>query len=145
MRALLDTNVVLRNANMLDPLYPRVNQALRKLAADGWDLCIAPQNVVEFLVVATRPVAVNGFGLTSDEARQEIDVVMNSYTVLPDPPDLLQRWLDLCTRYQARGRQAHDARLVAFMQGHGIAHLLTLNAADFVRYADVVCPPLTGP
>jgi hypothetical protein len=36
--------------------------------------------------------------------------------------------------YAVSGVQVHDARLVAVMKVHGVAHILTLNAADFRRY-----------
>ena len=37
-----------------------------------------------------------------------------------------------------QGVQVHDLRLVAWMQVHGISHLLTLNQTDFARYSGVV-------
>jgi hypothetical protein len=33
------------------------------------------------------------------------------------------------------GKPAHDARLVAAMERHGLTHLLTFNLVDFQRYA----------
>jgi hypothetical protein len=36
------------------------------------------------------------------------------------------------------GVQAHDARLVASMMGHGITHLLTLNSSHFARFPAMV-------
>jgi hypothetical protein len=38
------------------------------------------------------------------------------------------------TAHSVSGKPAHDARLVAFMDGHGIRQLVTLNAGDFTRY-----------
>ena len=35
------------------------------------------------------------------------------------------------------GRQAHDARIVALMQAHGIAHIVTLNVDDFKQYQGI--------
>ncbi len=35
------------------------------------------------------------------------------------------------------GIQVHDARLVAVMRVHGIAHILTLNVGDFQRYPGI--------
>ena len=70
MRILLDTNILLRNARRSDPDYQRVNAALDRLIADGWELCVGVQNIVEFWVVATRPTNVNGLGLSPAEAEQ---------------------------------------------------------------------------
>jgi hypothetical protein len=43
-------------------------------------------------------------------------------------------WRQLVVRNALMGVQVHDARLVAWMQAHGISHLLTLNPSDFARY-----------
>jgi predicted nucleic acid-binding protein len=139
VRLLLDTNIVLRNALRDEPLYREVHEALERAVAQGWELCITNQNVIEFWVVATRPQAANGIGLIPEEARREVDEVLNAFTLLPDPPDLLQIWLELCTGFAALGRVAYDARLVALMKAHEIEHLLTLDAGGFGRYPDITC------
>jgi predicted nucleic acid-binding protein len=139
VRISLDTNILLRGALRADPQHPRVSEALARLAAAGWELCIGLQNVVEFWVVATRPTDVNGFGLSPERGRAEVDLLLSTYALMRDPPDLLERWLDLCTRYAVSGRPAHDARLVALMLAHGVTRLLTLNPADFARYSEITC------
>ncbi|MDQ3813713.1 MAG: PIN domain-containing protein [Armatimonadota bacterium] len=118
MRILLDTNIVLRNATEDDPQHRLVAQTLDHLLEQDYELCIGIQNVLEFWVVATRPRDVNGLGLLPAEARQEVTLILDTYDLLSDPPDLLVRWLDLCTRYAVSGRAAHDARLVAPMLAH---------------------------
>jgi hypothetical protein len=113
VRILLDTNVLLRSAIRTDVRHPQVTLALERPVQGGWEPCIGVQNVVEFWVVATRPVDVNGLGLSPEQARQGIGEALRVFLLLRDPPDLLERWLDLCTRYSVSGRPAHDARLVA--------------------------------
>ncbi len=137
MRILLDTNIVLRNAVITDPQHPQVHDALERLVQGGWELCIGVQNMVEFWVVATRPTNVNGLGLSPSQAEQEIAAIRMAYTLLRDPADAMERWLDLCVRYTVSGRPAHDARLVALMLAHGITHLFTLNPTDFSRYTEI--------
>jgi predicted nucleic acid-binding protein len=139
LRICLDTNIILRNAIRTDPQHARVSAALERLVQGGWELCIGVQNVVEFWVVATRPTNVNGLGLSPGQAQQEVAVLMTAYTLLRDPSDLLERWLDLCSRYAVSGRPAHDARLVALTLSHGLTHFLTLNPTDFARYAEITC------
>jgi hypothetical protein len=60
---LIDTNVLLRLLQPEHPQYPMA-AATAELRRQGVDLCIAPQNLVEFWVVATRPVAINGLGMS---------------------------------------------------------------------------------
>ncbi len=139
MRVLLDTNIVVRNANRDDPQHGLVAGHVQRLVEEGRELCIAAQTVFEFWVVATRPADVNGLGFSPGDARRNVDLIVDAYSLLADPPDLMARWLDLCTRYEVRGRQAHDARLVACMLSHQIGRLLTLNVADFARYPEIEC------
>jgi predicted nucleic acid-binding protein len=36
-----------------------------------------------------------------------------------------------------KGKNAHDARLVAAMQRHGLTRLLTFNKPDFMRFPGI--------
>ena len=139
MNALLDTNIVVRHVNRNDVLHPAVEATLAGLLAQGAKLVLAAQSLYEYWVVATRPVEVNGLGLAAAEARQTVDALLESFELLADPADLVHRWLDLCTRFAVRGRPAHDARLIAAMQGNGISHLVTLDPGDFARYPGIEC------
>lgn len=139
MRILLDSNIIQRNAVVSDPQHPEVNAALVRLIEQGWELCIGFQNIAEFYVVATRPVDVNGLGLTPERAIQEIEVMLATYTLLPDHLNTQAYWLDLCRHHRVQGRTAHDTRLVALMLAHSVTHLLTLNTADFARYTEITC------
>jgi len=138
VRVQLDTNILLRIAVQTDPERPRVQAALDRLLDDDWELCIGVQNVVEFWVVATRPLNVNGLGLSPEQAQKEVATLLATYTLLRDPADLFERWLELCSRYGVSGRQAHDARLVALALWSGVRHLFTLNVRDFARYAEII-------
>jgi predicted nucleic acid-binding protein len=40
-------------------------------------------------------------------------------------------------KHEVSGVQVHDARLVAAMQVHGAARILTFNVKDFSRYMDI--------
>jgi predicted nucleic acid-binding protein len=94
-------------------------------------LIVAPQCVYEFWVVATRPVVNNGFGKSPAEANELLEQILNTFQQYDDPPGIVDEWQRLCVAYQIVGKRAHDARIVAYMRGHGIAELLTLNSEDF--------------
>ncbi|WP_233220943.1 hypothetical protein [Chlorogloea sp. CCALA 695] len=47
-------------------------------------------------------------------------------------------WKDLVIKYQVKGKQGHDARLVAAMITHEISHILTFNVEDFTRFSEIV-------
>ena len=134
MRALLDTNIVLRNFNRDDSAHQLVSGHLQNLARRGFEFCVAPQILYEVWVVATRPADVNGLGMETHQAADLVRSAKVSYLLLPDPPDLIDRWLDPCVRHDAKGRHGHDVRLVAWMNAHDIVDIVTLNAAHFAAF-----------
>ena len=72
---LIDTNVLLRSVEGGQPMHATAHQALQQLTKAGVALCITPQNLIEFWVVATRPLAANGLGLTPEEAEKELELI----------------------------------------------------------------------
>lgn len=116
------------------------NVALRALAAlleKGHVICVAPQNYYEYWVVATRPPARNGLGLPISQVVGDIEKFDSDFELLTDTPETLGAWRALVTKYSVSGKPAHDVRLVASMIRHGVTHLLTFNAADFARFAEI--------
>lgn len=141
---LADTNVLLRCTDASDPTYPVVWRAISTLESNGDDFCFFPQNLYEFWVVATRPKKVNGLGLSTVECEARIATLKQLFMFLPDPPDLFDSWEQLVSRHLCHGKMAHDARLVAAMQLHGVGRILTFNVTDFTRFPGIaVIDPAT--
>jgi len=92
---------------------------------------------VEFWVVATRPVGQNGLGLSIPEAASELMRLKSMFPLLPDAPAIYEIWENLVIQYQVSGKPAHDARLVAAMQVHGITAILTFDRTGFSRYSGI--------
>jgi len=135
---LLDTNILTRWVNSEDSQHAKAVDSLRLLRIDGHILSLVPQNLYEFWVVATRPLAVNGLSMTSDEARTELEQFSPPlFMRLLDERAILSRWQELVTKYDVKGKPAHDARLVAAMIRHGLTHLLTFNVRDFTRFTEI--------
>jgi len=61
---LIDTSVLARLANAADVRYAIADRAVMELHRRGEVLHLTPQVLVEFWNVATRPLAVNGLGLS---------------------------------------------------------------------------------
>ena len=73
MNILLDTNILTRWVNTEDPQHDEAVQSLRLLRAGDHIPTLVPQNIYEFWVVATRPIAVNGLGMTTGAAQAELE------------------------------------------------------------------------
>lgn len=135
MSYLLDTNVLLRSIEAGHPHHATARRALERLALTPAALYVAPQNLIEFWVVATRPTTARGLGLTPAQALSEVAKFEASFTVAVDSPAVYAQWRRLVAAYGVSGLPSHDARLVAVMRVHGIANVVTFNKADFHRYA----------
>jgi predicted nucleic acid-binding protein len=131
---LLDTNILLRYVNPNDPAHQIANAAIASSQASGETLCIVPQNICEFWVAATRPLAANGLGLSVVEAQDKVAGFKLLFAFLADQTSLFTEWEALVVAHDCKGKVAHDARLVAAMRTHGITQLLTFNGPDFQRY-----------
>ena len=69
MSHLLDTNILVQWVNPAAPDHPLAVAAVLALMDREEQLCITPQNLVEFWGVATRPANANGLGLSPARSR----------------------------------------------------------------------------
>ncbi|WP_145247028.1 type II toxin-antitoxin system VapC family toxin [Aeoliella mucimassa] len=137
MIVLLDTNLLLRAMQPSHPDSGVARSAMHSLRAVGHQLCVVPQVVYEFWVVATRPTEVNGLGLSTERANLEVDRMVSLFPLRRDERSVFDHWRDLVATYQVAGKKAHDCRLVAAMVRHGISHILSFNHADFTRFEEI--------
>lgn len=137
MHVLVDSNILLRMCQPAHPQQQPAIDALTALRGRGHTICIVPQNLYEFWVVATRPTAANGLDRTPGQAASLLIALRHQFLLLPEVTDVLYHWERLVLTFGVSGKQAHDARLVAAAMAHGIGHLLTFNAADFQRFPAV--------
>jgi predicted nucleic acid-binding protein len=137
MNVLVDTNVLLRLAQPESPHHATARAALVALDAAGAELCLVPQVIYEYWVVTTRQLSANGLGMTVPEAESAVEMLLSDYSLRRDERGVFGHWRSLVVANEVRGKNAHDARLVAAMARHGLSHLLTFNAADFARFPGV--------
>jgi predicted nucleic acid-binding protein len=137
MTVVLDANVLLRFIDPSAVQHPIAVAALSALQTQGESLHTIPQSLYELWVVATRPVANNGLGLSITECEQTLAQIEALFPLLSDSPTLFAEWRMLVVGYGCHGKVAHDARYVAAMRALGLTHLLTFNVADFARFAGI--------
>ena len=135
MGHLVDTSLLLRLANPGDALFGVAANAVKELHRQSEILHIAPQNLIEFRGSATRPVNVNGLGLSVVQAEFQAAEFKTTFTLLSETPDIYPAWEALVEAAGVTGKQVHDARLIAICQVYGITHILTFNVRHFTRIA----------
>lgn len=73
-------------------------------------------------------------GYSVDKTNEVLNRLLDSFTILDDPPEARTLWRKLVVTHEVKGVQVHDARLVAAMNARGLTHILTYNGRDFKRY-----------
>ena len=143
MKVLIDTNILLRIAQLTSSDRPTAKSAIVSLVNADYQLCIVPQVIYEFWVVASRPVSANGLGMDPASTERSVNQILNDFDLLKDERGIFAIWQSLVRSRNVSGKTAHDARLVAAMQRHGIDAILTFNNSDFTRFSDIqVLTPL---
>lgn len=137
MTYLVDTNVLLRSVQPTHAMHQAASHAIDILLRQGEEICIISQVLIEFWAVATRPIANNGLDFDIETTVREIEEFKQLFTFLDDTPTIFTEWEILVEQYRVIGKKAHDARLVAAMKAHNLTHLLTFNADDFKRFANI--------
>ena len=137
MRVLIDTNVLTRSVQPSHSMHAQAVNAVIELKIRGNDLCVCPQNLVEFWAVATRPESANGLGMSTSEAEIELSKIKSLFLLLEDNASIHAAWERIVIKYHVSGKNSHDARLVAAMKTHGLTQVLTFDGNDFKRYSDI--------
>jgi predicted nucleic acid-binding protein len=137
MATLVDTNILLRSLYPEHPHYAAAENSLAALRLRNEPLCIAPQNLIEFWAVATRPRQDNGLGMTTTRAAGEISALRRLFRLLPSTPEVLETWQTLVVTLKVSGKQTHDAHLVALMQVNAVNSILTFNTGHFTRFTGI--------
>lgn len=143
-RLFCDTNVLLSAVDRKRVLYRQALHVLNALPNQGAELCLSGQVLREFLVVCTRPIGVNGLGLTPRAAIGNVAAIIERCTVLEENRAVAARLRQLAKTAACTGKQIHDANIVATMQTHGVHRLLTDNRADFRRFDGLDIVDLAG-
>lgn len=137
MPTLVDSNILVFIADPNSPFFNEATRAVSLLLSRGEELYVSPQNLIEFWVVATRPVANRGLGWSAAQAQAEIARIKSLFRLLADSPAIYPEWEKLVTQHAVMGKNAHDARLAAAMHVSGIGTLLTADKDDFKRFQNI--------
>ncbi|MFT4263123.1 MAG: PIN domain-containing protein [Nocardioides sp.] len=142
-RVLVDTNVFVHAYDARRSAHH--HQARSLLESDPRALAASHQSMREFLAVATRPVASNGYGVHGPAAARAWRALTGTIDSLVETKASQSLLLEFVDAGLASSRQVHDANLVAVALDHGATTLITDNVRHFERFAHLIrIEPLDG-
>ncbi len=136
-KAFVDTNVVLRALLTEMDLHKEADGLLKQMLREEAELWISGQVIREFIVQATHPRTLK-VPLTVEEIIAEINIMKQIFQIADETAAVREKLLDLLKAYPTRGKQVHDANIVATMLVNSIDTLLTINVDDMKRFADKI-------
>lgn len=136
-RVFVDTNVLLCATDTDREQQADAHFLLGHAGRSGIHLLISGQIVREYLVVATRPSEQNGLGLSPRHALENIERITHHIALVEETIEVAKALQRLVKQSALRGKRIHDANLVASMQCHGIATLITENLRDFRAFESI--------
>ncbi len=134
---MVDTNVLLAATNTARTDHESSKRVFSRALEAGIHLATCGQILREYLVVASRPVAVNGLGLGIADALKNLAWFRKRLVYFEEPAAVHYRLVALTESSGITGKRIHDANIVALMQCSGIYHLLTTNPEDFVSFSGI--------
>lgn len=135
---LLDTNVLLTATTPSRQHHRAAWSVFSEWPGRGVSLLASGQIMREYLVVATRSREVNGLGLELEEALANVAQLRSRVALLDERVAVFEHLSQLVDEVGCRGKQIHDANLVATALAHGTGYLLTGNVKDFQRFSPYV-------
>lgn len=133
----LDTNILLTATDESRAFHETARKLIARGGAAGLHGATSGQVIREYLVVATRPLAENGLGLSSADAIGNIVKMTRRLQFYDERESVSVRLRRLVGAGGIRGKAVHDANIVATLIEHGIEWLVTENPEDFAGYPGV--------
>ena len=134
----VDTNVLLTATTSGRALHREALEVLSEWPVRGIPLWVSGQVLREYLAVATRPADVNGLGLELEAALENVDQFRSRMKLADERAAVFRQLEQLIREVGCRGKQVHDANVVATALVHGVSRILTINVKDFRRFASYI-------
>ncbi len=127
----LDTNILLIATDESREGHEAAVSLFARATAAGLHLAISGQVLREYTVVATRPLARNGLGLSLKDALANVREFRRSTVLCDETESVFDEWARLSQTCRATGARLHDVNIAATMLAHGVSCLVTENTPDF--------------
>ena len=142
-RLFIDTNVLLTATDESRPNHEAARRLIAESDRNGLHLAVSGQVLREYMVVATRPIDVNGMGLDPRDAIGNVEAFLRFVGLCDETEAAAVKLRRLGLKHGLRGKRFHDANIVATMSVHGIRALVTDNVRDFAAFEDIDVLALT--
>jgi len=133
----LDTNILVTATDESRAHHHIARELIGRGRSAGLSGAVSGQIIREYLAVATRPVEVNGLGLTTADAIRNMEQFARRLAFCDETEATSVRLRGLVRMHGLAGKAIHDANVVATMACHGIQTLITENPEDFQRYPEI--------
>lgn len=137
-KVLVDTNVLISATLPARAQYENALRVLDDWPNQGVRLCTTGQILREYLVVATRPVELNGLSLSAAVASENAAKLRGRMLFCDETRAVFTRLQELMAEVGFTGKQVHDANVVATALTHGVSSVVTANTAHFERFTPLV-------
>jgi len=133
----VDTNVLLTATDCSRRHHLAAQHLFGAAARSCFHLAMSGQIIREYLVVATRPLEVNGLGLSTGDALRNVEEFQRRLAVYDETEAVSNRLCQLVRDTQLQGKRIHDANIAATMLTHGMSKLVTEDSGDFANFAGI--------
>ena len=134
----VDTNILLSATDRSRALHGACLNVLSEIPRAGAHLVVNAQVLREYLVVSTRPVDVNGLGLTAAQSLDNVAAFKERMNLLNENDRVHESLMGLVRRHKLKGKRIHDANIVATMAAHGIERLITADVKDYKIFKGIM-------
>ena len=139
---LADTNVFLSATDRSRNNHRDAQDFLQRCSGAGVHCAVTGQILREYFEVATRPIEVNGLGLSLDDALSNM-AIFRGRTVFLEENEAVSRELEvLVRRHGLTGKRGHDTNIAAVLAVFRVPYLITANKDEFTvfEHARVLTP-----
>ncbi|MDX1919104.1 MAG: type II toxin-antitoxin system VapC family toxin [Candidatus Caenarcaniphilales bacterium] len=132
-KVFIDTNILVYSTNHDSPFKSQSDKLLRELLLSEITIFINLQVIREYLVVSSRD-SIQGMS----PILKNILAFKSVFNILEDSEESFSKLLFLVEKYNVKGKQIHDANIVACMLSNGVNTIVTNNEKDFERFKDLI-------
>ena len=135
--AFLDTNVLLSATDESRSSHRSCRDLFDLAPGAGVHFVVTGQVFREYLVVATRPEADNGLGLSGPDAVRNVRAFRTRVHLLPESKEVVLKLIGLVGTAGVLGKRIHDANIVAAAIVHRVPVLVTDNTEDYRAFSGI--------